>query len=143
LGTAAYAIYGAAEVGGDRLLETKRPDWEWIGLHDETFNRMLYGTFLPGTRPKHRVDSMAAIQAMVGEGLGVSILPCYTADRDPLLKRLGASPLLDPKFDIWVLYHPDARRTRRLRLFADFIANRIKSDIDLFEGRRRTAGAAT
>ena len=36
-------------------------------------------------RPKHRVDIMAAMHAMVREGLGVSILPCYTADRDHAL----------------------------------------------------------
>jgi len=86
--------------------------------------------------PKHRVDSMAAMLAMVREGLGVSILPCYTADLDPALARLDSSVFRDPKFDIWILNHPDARRTRRLRLFADFLVKRIKADVELFEGRR-------
>ena len=39
-------------------------------MFDETFNRLLYGTFLPSTRPKHRVDSMTAMHAMVREGFG-------------------------------------------------------------------------
>ena len=76
------------------------------------------------------------MQAMVSAGLGVSILPCYTADPDPSLVRLNERPFCDPKFDIWVVYHPDTRRTRRLRLFADFIIDTIRSDIDLLEGRR-------
>ena len=46
---------------------------------------------------------MAAMHAMVREGLGISILPCYTADRDYALRRLAATPLVDPKFDIWIL----------------------------------------
>ena len=117
-------------------MDTDRSDWEWIGLHNETFNRMIFGTFSPSSRLKHRVDNMTAMHAMVRAGLGVSILPCYTGDLDPALRRLRPAPLLDSKFDMWVLYHPDARRTRRLRLFADYITDRIRSDVDLFEGRR-------
>ena len=76
------------------------------------------------------------MQSMVGAGLGVSILPCYAADPDPAIVRVLDKPFTDPKFDIWLVYHPDTRRTRRLRLFADFVIDTIKSDIDLFEGRR-------
>ena len=136
LGTIAYAIYGAAGPAGERFCNTDRSNWDWIGIHNETFNRMLYGTFLPSTRPKHKVDSMAAMHEMVRAGVAVSILPCYTADLDPMLTRLDPAPLLDSKFDIWILYHRDVRRSHRLRRFTDFIADRIKTDIDLFEGRR-------
>ena len=120
LGTVAYGIYVAAGPQGQPLLSADADQLSWIGMHDETFNRMIYGTFLPSTRPKHRVDSMSAMHAMVREGLGVSILPCYTADLDGSLRRLDPTPLIDPKFDIWVLYHRDARRTRRLQLLQTF-----------------------
>jgi DNA-binding transcriptional LysR family regulator len=131
LGTVAYGIYGAAGSAAGGI-----DGADWIGLHDETFNRMLYGTFLPRTRLKHRVDSMEAMHAMVRAGLGVSILPCYTADRDPALRRLTPEAMTDAKFDIWVLSHPGLRRTRRLRMFAEFVAETIRADLDLFEGRR-------
>lgn len=131
----AYGIYAAAGPSGARFEDMDRSDWEWIGMNNEIFNRMLFGTFSPSTKLKHRVDSMSAMHAMVRAGLGVSILPCYTADLDPTLTRLDPAPLLDPKFDMWMLYHPDARRTRRLRFFAEFIAKQIRSDKDLFEGR--------
>ncbi len=78
---------------------------------------------------------MAAMHAMVREGLGVSILPCYTADLDSRLRRLVPKPLIDSKFDIWILYHRDARHTRRLRLFVDFLTCQIKADVDVLEGR--------
>ena len=135
LGTVAYAIYTASGPPGQPFRDQDSEDLPWIGMFNENFNRMLYGTFLPSTRPKHRVDSMAAMQAMVREGLGVSILPCYTADIDPSLTRLTPTPLIDPKFSVWMLYHRDTRHTRRLRLFADFLIDRIKTDINLFEGR--------
>jgi len=142
LGTVAYAIYAAAGPAGDRFMDGKQPVLEWIGLHNETFNRMLFGTFSPNTKLKHRVDNMSAMHAMVRAGLGVSILPCYVADLDPELRRLHPEPLIDPKFGIWILYHPNARRTRRLRLFADFITGKIRSDLDLFEGRAPDLRAA-
>lgn len=135
LGTVVYGIYVAAGPLGEKFFDTDVDNLPWIGLHSETFNRRLYGTLLPSVRPRHQVDNMAAVQAMVGAGLAASILPCYTADRDENLQRLSATPLTDPKFDIWMLYHPDARRTRRLRLFAEFLVRRIRADIDLFEGR--------
>lgn len=136
VGTVAYSIYASAD-RADAVAGAEMQDLEWIGMHDETFNRMLYGTFLPSTRPKHRTDNMAAMQAMVRAGLGVSILPCYAADPDPSLVRLNGAALCDPRFDIWIIYHPDTRRTRRLRLFADFVINTIRADIDLLEGRHR------
>ncbi|MEX0337488.1 MAG: LysR family transcriptional regulator [Arenibacterium sp.] len=138
LGTVAYAIYGARGAVGDAFRGRAHDDLPWIGMFNESHNRLLYGTFLPSTRPKHRVDSMNAMHAMVREGLGVSILPCYTADLDPTLERIVAKPLIDPKFDIWMLYHRDTRHTGRLRLFADFLAGRLKKDLALFEGRQGT-----
>jgi DNA-binding transcriptional LysR family regulator len=135
LGTVAYAIYAAAGSAGDRFSRGERSRWEWIGMHTESFNRMIFGTFSPSSRLKHRVDSVSAMRAMVAAGLGMSILPCYIADPDPGLRRIDPDPLIDSRFDMWVLYHPNARRTRRLRVFAEFVTDRIRSDLDLFEGR--------
>lgn len=136
LTTIAYGIYAAVGPEGARFMPDDRTNWEWIGLHNEAYNRMLFGAFSPEGRPKHRADSMQAIHAMVRAGLGVAILPCYTADRDPDLRRLNRDPMRDQKFDMWLLYHPDARRAHRLRLFAKYISEQIKCDIDLFEGCR-------
>jgi hypothetical protein len=51
---------------------------------------------------------VSTMRAMVRAGLGVSILPCYTADPDPGLRRIDPAPLIDSRFDMWVLYHPNA-----------------------------------
>ncbi len=136
LTTVAYGIYAARGPQGARFLETERSSWDWIGMQSESFNRMLYGAFAPESRLKHRVDSQAAMHDMVRAGLGVSILPCYVAELDPELIRLNPTPLTDSRFDLWMLYHPDVRRTRRLRLFADFISSQIRADDDLFRGAR-------
>jgi DNA-binding transcriptional LysR family regulator len=131
----AYGIYAASDAAGDRFTPANRADWDWIGLHDDNYNRIIFGTLLPEGRFKHRVDSMAAIHSMVRSGLGVTLLPCYIADRDASFRRVEPDLLFDPKLDLWILYHPDIRRVHRVRLFADFIADVIRSDLDLFEGR--------
>jgi DNA-binding transcriptional LysR family regulator len=136
LGSLAYAIYAATGPAGDRFSSGEPSRWEWIGMHTEAFNRMVFGTFSPSSRLKHRVDSVSTMRAMARAGLGVSILPCYVADLDPGLRRVDPEPLIDSRFDMWVLYHPNARRTRRLRKFAQYLMKKIRADIDLFEGRR-------
>jgi len=136
LGTVAYAIYAAAGPAGDRFSHGERSRWEWIGMHTEAFNRIVFGTFSPSSRLKHRVDSVPTMCAMVRAGLGVSILPCYIADPDPGLRRIDPTPLIDSRFDMWIVYHSNARRTRRLRMFAEYLTKVIRSDIGLFEGRR-------
>lgn len=97
---------------------------------------MLFGNLPPGGHIKHRVDSMAAMQSMVREGLGVTLLPCYVADSDPALRRLDPEPMLVNKFDMWLLYHSEVRRVYRVRLFADFMIELVTTDRDLFEGLR-------
>src|SRR5262249_34927516 len=121
---------------GDRFTQSNRAEWDWIGVQDEMHNRMLFGVAFPQGRFKHRVDSMAAMQSMVRRGLGVTVLPCYVADRDESLRRAVPEPLLDSKLDLGILHHPDIRSVYRVCLFVDFITDLIKSDLDLFEGRR-------
>ena len=142
LASVAYGVYAASDAAGDRFTAANRAEWDWIGVQDDINNRMLFGSVLPEGRFKHQVDSMAAMHSMVRGGLGVTLLPCYVADQDAGLRRVEPEPLLDSMFDLWILYHPDVRRVYRVRLFADFIADLIKSDLDLFEGRRAFTPAA-
>ncbi len=136
LTSVAYGVYTASGAAGDRFTPSNRTDWDWIGLIDEAHNRMLFGSTFPEGQFKHRVDSVAAMQSMVRNGLGVTVLPCYIADRDEGLRRAEPELLLDGKLDLSILHHPDIRSVYRVRLFTDFITDLIMSDVDLFEGRR-------
>jgi DNA-binding transcriptional LysR family regulator len=136
LAPVAYAVYAARGSGGDRFTAANQTDWDWIGMVDEMYNQLFVGSTLPDDRFKHRVDSMAAMQSMVRNGLGVAVLPCYVADRDEHLRRAEQDRLFDMNLDLWILYPPDIRSVYRVRLFADFIIDLIVADLDLFEGRR-------
>ena len=66
------------------------------------------------------------------------------ADRSPIGRRVAplrarsarASLMTQAGLDLWLLTHRDVKRVARIRRFADFIAETILADRDLFEGRR-------
>lgn len=65
-----------------------------------------------------RMDSVLAMYAAVRSGIGVAVLPCYLADRHINLARIG-NPIDDVAVDLWLLTHPDLRRTARVRATLD------------------------
>lgn len=66
-------------------------------------------------------------------GLGIAMLPCWVADRDPRLRRLHKDDLA-PYFDIWMLSHPDLRDTARLRSARDYLSAALLAEAPLFHG---------
>jgi DNA-binding transcriptional LysR family regulator len=76
------------------------------------------------------------MQSMARHGLGIAVLPCYTADPDPGLRRVLPNLLSEGTPDLWILHHSDIRGVARVSLFAEYIADVITADLDLFEGRR-------
>jgi DNA-binding transcriptional LysR family regulator len=56
----------------------------------------------------------------VRAGVGIGLLPCYTADRDPLLDRVG-DPVPELAADYWVIVHRDLRRAACVRAVIDWI----------------------
>ena len=55
-------------------------------------------------------------------------------DTEPLLQRYS-NP--DPQHDLglWVLLHPDLKRTARVLAFRDYLIKNIEEQRELFEGR--------
>lgn len=54
-------------------------------------------------------------------------------DEDPLLERY-CDPDPAHNLGLWVLLHPDLKRTSRVLAFREHMANTIIEKIDLFEG---------
>jgi DNA-binding transcriptional LysR family regulator len=72
-----------------------------------------------------RVLEDAAHLEAIRQGLGVTALPCYVGDVDPLLVRVPGTKLgMHGAF--WILTQGEARNTRRVRLFIDFIGVRLR-----------------
>lgn len=75
-----------------------------------------------------RIDTVLGLYAAVRSGIGVAVLPAYLAESDSDLRRIG--PFIDDvAVDLWLLTHPDLRKTARVRKVLDLFAtsDRIRS----------------
>ena len=74
-----------------------------------------------------RVDSMAGMVEAVAQGVGAGMLPCPLADARKELERL-APPESGFDAQTWLLTHPSLRNVARIRVFTQFIAERLMQD---------------
>jgi DNA-binding transcriptional LysR family regulator len=85
------------------------------------------------------VDDTLLTQAALREGMGVSILPCFMGDPDPALAR-HTEPQPEWDLGLWILLHPDLKRTARVLAFRDHMVEAIQAQSDLFAGRQTVTG---
>lgn len=136
IGTIAQAVYGApdlvAALGDPPALGAA----EWIGPDERMLyrplERWLRAEGLEG-RCRYAVDSVFGMLAAARDGAGLAVLPCYLADGDARLARVGETiPALAT--DLWLLTHPDLRKTARVRAFLDFVAAAVAERRDRLRG---------
>ncbi|MGQ9370232.1 LysR family transcriptional regulator [Azospirillum sp. ST 5-10] len=134
----AFAVYGAAPYLEGAAPAAEPADHAWVVL-DESFDHTALGRWhkktVPDERIGLRVNSVAAAVEAVRAGAGLGLLPCGLADRDPLMRRLGA-PVAEVATRIWLLTHEDLRQMGRVRAFLDAMADAFADERDLLEGRR-------
>lgn len=93
---------------------------------------------VPPERVVLRTNSMEARAMATRAGIGLAALPCFVGDGDPGLVR-ATDPVPEIENELWLLTHPDLRRTARIRALLDFLAEALQRDRDLLEGRRPRA----
>ncbi len=71
--------------------------------------------------------------AAVRQGLGMTTLPCFVGDADPLLVRAPGTRL-HSYGTLWLLTQGETRKTKRLQLFTEFISRRLAANTSLFAG---------
>lgn len=130
--TVASCIYGSRAYLDQLHKQGGEPKWigvECCGFH-KTWTKQLCSEHSHSFYSDDTQLTLAAIR----EGLGVSILPCFMGDSDPLLERYSDP---DPAFNLglWLLLHPDLKRTARVLSFRDHMVQAINEKKDLFEGR--------
>jgi DNA-binding transcriptional LysR family regulator len=81
-----------------------------------------------------RTNTLNALQAAARSGLGLALLPCFVADQDPLLRRLTCREA-PPTRELYLLVHPELRRSPRVRVLLDFIVETATSKRKQFSGQ--------
>ena len=82
--------------------------------------------------PFRTTDAEAQIVA-VRQGLGMTMLPCFVGDPDPLRVRVPGTDLR-MHGTLWLLTQGETRKTKRVRLFTDFISRRLAAYVPLLAG---------
>lgn len=106
----------------------------WIAFEDrKQVEAIVAGSSYPDVPCWGAFSSLGLMLQATREGLGIAVLPCYAADRDPALRRL-AKPDLQHLANIWLVSHPDLRDNARLQATRACVRQAIAQQIALFRG---------
>ena len=124
IGTIAQAAYMAKALAEEGEDVQAIDSMDWIGP-DESMTYPALERWLKEEglveQCRTRVNSVYGMLSAARAGLGCSVLPCYLGENDEQLRRLsGAIPSMAT--DLWLLTHPDLRKTERIRVFLDHVA---------------------
>jgi DNA-binding transcriptional LysR family regulator len=134
----AYAIYAARPLELKRTAMSTLVDLPWIGFDDDH-------SYMPGQhwlheqlgrRPEIRVNNWLVLHDAVRSGAGLAVMPCYLADQDPRLRRVGGV-LSEITTEQWLLVHRDLRALPRVRAVMDALVELFQRHRHLLEGRSR------
>ena len=134
IGTIAWALYGREEMA--EQYRTDHDACNWVLLGDEMAGLKVVRAAhadIPAERLVYKANSVLGLASAVEAGIGIGHLPCFIGDRSRGLVRL-AEP--EPAFSagLWLLTHPDLRRSPRIRVFLDFMAAELQRLRPLLEG---------
>ena len=63
----------------------------------------------------------------------MTTLPCFVGDADPLLVRVPGTDL-HLHGTLWLLTQGETRKTKRVRLFTEFVSRRLTAYVPLLAG---------
>jgi DNA-binding transcriptional LysR family regulator len=88
---------------------------------------------IPTAEGPFRTTDAAAQIVAVRQGLGMTTLPCFVGDAEPLLVRVPGTDL-HMHGTLWLLTQGESRKTKRVRLFTEFISRRLTAYAQLLAG---------
>lgn len=120
-------VFGGVYVSRDRLAGWRSGEGEplrWIVINTHGIPDWASEGAVRATGVPFKVTDAGAQIAAVRQGLGIATLPCFVGDSDPQLQRVPDAPL-HMYGTLWILTQGETRKTKRVRLFTEFISKRI------------------
>jgi DNA-binding transcriptional LysR family regulator len=122
LSDVAHRVYAAK---GSEAARRGEPDFahdDFIGF-DETLAGTPQERWLSKVAPGRRVvfccNNTSTLLAATGLGVGLAVLPCFAADREPGLVCLGGPEPVN--HELWLVVHGDLRRTPRVKAIIEWL----------------------
>ncbi|MFT5687055.1 MAG: DNA-binding transcriptional LysR family regulator, partial [Myxococcota bacterium] len=136
IATAGLAVYGCeAHLEQMERVGLAGLDWiRWAQRWSDIPPERWIEANVPMGRCRARIDSGLAARELIAAGLGVGFQLCRTADLDPRLRRL--SEPFDFGMSLWLLTHPDLRRTARVAALMSFVGDALIAQRRSFERPR-------
>ena len=131
LTTIASAVYGSMDYC--RQVQAGHRQEKWLGVECCGFHMTWTKQACPDMDHRFYVDDTLLTLAALREGAGLAYLPCFMGDSDPLLVRFR-QPEEQHNLGLWLLYHRDLRRTKRVTLFREHMQQEVDANLELFEG---------
>ncbi|MDR3376536.1 MAG: LysR family transcriptional regulator [Ancalomicrobiaceae bacterium] len=109
------------------------PDPRWIAISGHGVPDWTREGEIRTTGAPFRTMDFEAQIAAVRQGIGITALPCFVGDADPLLERVPDTDLhlYGP---VWLLTQGETRKTKRVRLFTEFVSRSLVAYAPLLAG---------
>ena len=99
----------------------------WVGYIDDLMwspELDYLAEISPAIRPQVRISNVISQVQAVKAGVGMGVLPCFLARREPGLIRVLPQEIALSRC-YWLVTHADARDLLRVQVVADFIVDRL------------------
>lgn len=135
LGTARYRVFarrGAAHLPQQLTpLKTLLEEAPWIAFEREgsanRFGRWMQ-EHIPAAQVRMRVDIFNSAASMLRTGLGIGVLPAFAGAAHEELVAVS-DPIEDLDTPLWILTHPDLRRTARIQAFMQTLGDALAAEL--------------
>jgi DNA-binding transcriptional LysR family regulator len=105
----------------------------WIIISQNGISDWAREGEVPAAEVPFKTTDGGAQIAAVRQGVGMTVLPCFVGDADPLLARVPGT-VLHKHGTLWLLTHGETRKTKRVRLFTEFVSRRLSASAPLIAG---------
>jgi DNA-binding transcriptional LysR family regulator len=120
-------LFGAVYMARDRLAAWRGgadDPMRWIVISNHGIPDWASEGEVRAAEIPFRVTDAEAQLAAVRQGIGITTLPCFVGDADPLLVRVPGTDL-HLYGTLWLLTQGETRKTKRVRLFTEFVSRRL------------------
>lgn len=135
----AFAVYGSASIAANLPAMATVDDLQkcqWVGTGESNSGSPVSGWMernIPTDVVKIKADTFPGMQACIEQG-GVGVLPCCLGDNNNTLHRI-LSPIDEMETSLWVLVHPDLRRSAKISAFTKHVSKRLRAKTGMLTGQ--------
>ena len=130
VGTIRVALFGAKKSGPKKFDAATAHNTPWIAPDDampEHLTVIWRKKNFPKVMPVYRVSSILTVAELVGQGLGVGLLPLFLAHGRSDVAQL-TKPLDECQTELWLLTHTDTRHLLRVSAVFGHLSQNLRLD---------------